>query len=210
MNGEAFENVEIGENGVEDRLAAATWRMLRESGAFLRGHFLLSSGRHSEAYLQCARLLAHPRRATFVGEALAALVEPLEIQVVVSPALGGLIVGQEVARALGVPHLFYERPEGTFTLRRFEFPEGKRVLVVEDVITTGKSTREVGEALRSGGAVWVGAAALVDRSGGAAHLPFPPVALCAADVPTYDPSECPLCREGTPVIKPGSRPAAPA
>jgi orotate phosphoribosyltransferase len=191
----------------EDRIEAATWRMLRESGAFLQGHFRLSSGLHSGAYLQCARFLAHPRRAAFAGSVLAALAEPLRANVVVSPALGGLIVGQETAKALDVPHLFMERPEGTFALRRFDLPGEARVLVVEDVITTGKSTLEVGRALEALGATWVGAASVVDRSGGTHFLPFPPISLCRANFPAYDPADCPLCREGLPVIKPGSRPA---
>ncbi len=186
----------------------ADWvpRLLKRTGALLEGHFLLSSGLHSDRYFQCARLLQHPRHAARVGRALAALCRPLAAQLVVSPALGGVIIGHEVARALGVRGIFTEREQGLMRLRRgFTIATGERVLVVEDVVTTGKSTLEAATAVTAAGGVVVGLASIVDRSGGVA-FPYPFRSLLQLQVATYAAEACPLCREGKlPAIKPGSR-----
>lgn len=181
-------------------------RMMKESGAHLEGHFLLTSGNHSSDYLQCALLLRHPKYAAFAGEALAAKVAPLRPDFISAPAIGGIIIGHEVAKALGVPFLFCERTDGTMALRRFPMPVGKRVVVIEDVITTGVSSGEAGAALRAGGAHWVGTGAIVDRSEGRSSLPTVPEALWRVSFPLWKPEECPLCAAAIPVVKPGSRP----
>jgi orotate phosphoribosyltransferase len=182
----------------------------RERGALLEGHFLLSSGLHSPRYLQCARILMDPALATRLGGELAGRVReaigPAPVAAVVSPALGGVVIGQEVARGLGALALFTEREGGRMTLRRgFTLAKGDRVVVVEDVITTGGSTREVIGVVQGRGAVPVAAAALVDRSGDKAALPVPLVALVRLEVPAYAPDSCPLCAAGTAAVKPGSR-----
>jgi len=181
--------------------------LFRRSGALLDGHFRLSSGLHSGGYLQCALVLQHPEHAEALGRAIAAAVRPLRPSVVLSPALGGVVVGQEVGRALGVRAIFAERQDGVLTLRRgFVLGETDRVLVVEDVITTGGSTRETMQVARAAGAYVVGAASIVDRSGGRAAFNMPCHSLLALDLPTYQPDACPLCAKGLPVVKPGSRP----
>jgi orotate phosphoribosyltransferase len=178
----------------------------KRSGALLEGHFRLTSGLHSSGYLQCALVLQHPREAEALGEALAARVRDLRAEAVLSPALGGIVIGQEVGRVLGVRALFAERQDGKLRLRRgFSLEPGERVLVVEDVVTTGLSTRETIEVARAAGAEVVGAAAIIDRSGGAQGLDVPFYALAAVSLPTYEPAECPQCLTGEPVIKPGSR-----
>ncbi len=181
--------------------------------AHRRGHFLLSSGLHSADYLQCALFLASPRRAAATGAALASAVAaaaPAPPQLVISPALGGVIIGHEVARALDLPFLFAERSGGAMALRRgFGVAPGQRVVVVEDVVTTGRSTREVVGLVETGGGQVVAVAAIVDRSGSA--NPFSPVpfaALLAVSFPTWPVAECPLCRDGVPLDKPGSRPVS--
>lgn len=180
--------------------------IFRESGALLEGHFRLSSGLHSPGYLQCALVLQHPREAETLGAALGALVRSLGVQTVLSPALGGIVIGQEVGRALGVRAIFAERQDGTLTLRRgFALEPGEKVLVVEDVVTTGGSTRETMDVARAAGAVVVGACAIVDRSGGKQGLDVPFHALLPMDVKAYKDDECPLCKQGLPVVKPGSR-----
>ena len=185
----------------------AVLERFRRLGALLEGHFRLSSGLHSSAYLQCALVLQHPVEAGELGRALGEKVRLLQPTVVLSPALGGLIIGHEVARALGVRAIFAERVEGTLTLRRgFQVAPSDRVLVVEDVVTTGGSTRETMEVARSHGAVVVGAAAVIDRSGGAADLGVKLAALAELALPTYQPDACPLCARGMAVVKPGSRP----
>ena len=195
----------------EDVQRDETLAMFRRMRALLEGHFRLSSGLHSAGYLQCALVLQDPREAGVLGEALAAAVTDLRPGVVLSPALGGVIIGHEVARALGVRALFAERtapPEAALALRRgFTLAPGERVLVVEDVLTTGGSTRETMELARALGASVVGAAAIVDRSGGAADLDVPFRALLTLSLPAYDAGACPLCAQGLPVTKPGSRPA---
>jgi orotate phosphoribosyltransferase len=176
-----------------------------ETGALLEGHFLLTSGLHSGSYMQCALLLRMPRYAAKTGEALAAMLRPLKPDFVVAPALGGLIIGHEVARALDVPFLFCERQEGVMTLRRFPHPGKKRFVAVEDVVTTGGSVREVGEAVAAGGAEWVGTGCIVDRSAGKASFPHSLASLMATTFPVYSSEECPLCKQGLPLVKPGSR-----
>jgi orotate phosphoribosyltransferase len=184
-------------------------KLFVERGALLEGHFLLSSGLHSPRYLQCARVLMDPPLATRLGGALAgALREAVggPVGAVVAPALGGVVIGQEVARGLGCRGLFSERQDGTMTLRRgFRVEPGEPVVVVEDVITTGKSTREVFAAVEAHGARVVGVGSLVDRSGGAADFGVPRRSLLALDVPTWTAAECPLCARGSKPEKPGSR-----
>jgi orotate phosphoribosyltransferase len=179
----------------------------RALGALLEGHFRLTSGLHSPQYLQCALVLQDPREAEAFGAALAVRARALGAQVVLSPALGGLIIGHETARALGVRAIFAERQDGALTLRRgFALAPGERVLVVEDVVTTGKSTRETVDVARAAGAEVVGAAAIIDRSGpGGPGLDVPFVALAALTVPAHQPDACPQCGDGVPVVKPGSR-----
>jgi orotate phosphoribosyltransferase len=180
-------------------------KLFLENGALLKGHFLLSSGLHSDRYLQCALVLAQPKAAEAFGRALAERV-PKKPSLVVSPAMGGLIIGQEVARALGVRHYFTERAEGTVALRRgFALQPGETVVVVEDVVTTGKSTKEVFALIRAAGAEPLGALSVIDRSEGRADLGVPHAALWTVSVPAWDPANCPACKAGTPYIKPGSR-----
>ena len=178
----------------------------RRVGAFLEGHFRLTSGLHSPGFMQCALVLAHPRDAEALGAELADRVRTLSPSVVLSPALGGIVIGQEVGRALGVRALFAERQDGVLMLRRgFTLGPQDRVLVVEDVVTTGKSTRETIDVARAAGAHVVGAAAIIDRSGGEQNLDIPFHALATVSLPTYQPESCPLCAAGQPVVKPGSR-----
>ena len=180
--------------------------LFRRVGALLEGHFRLTSGLHSPGYLQCALVLQHPREAEACGAGIADRVRGLAPTVVLSPALGGIVIGHEVARALGVRAIFAERQDGTLTLRRgFSLDAADRVLVVEDVVTTGGSTRETIEAARAAGARVVGAAAIIDRSGGNQNLDVPFHALATVSLPTYQPDACPLCARGEPVVKPGSR-----
>jgi orotate phosphoribosyltransferase len=181
--------------------------MFRVSGALLDGHFRLSSGLHSSGYLQCAIVLQYPVRAERLGAAIAAAVRHTDANAVLSPALGGIVIGQEVARALGVRALFAERQDRTMMLRRgFALDAGDRVLVIEDVVTTGGSTRETMAVAQASGALVVAAASIIDR-GAATDLGVPYVSLAKIELPTYDPASCPLCRSGVPVSKPGSRPA---
>src|SRR6185436_7678505 len=178
----------------------------RRSGALLDGHFRLTSGLHSPGYLQCALVLQHPDQAGMLGQAIADRTRDLGATVVLSPALGGIVIGQEVARALGVRAIFAERQDGKLTLRRgFSLAPGEKVLVVEDVVTTGGSTQETIDVARAAGATVVGAAAIIDRSGGQQSLDVPYHALATLSVPTYQPESCPLCAAGQPVVKPGSR-----
>lgn len=195
-----------------DRLDATSLESaLRETGALLEGHFLLSSGLHSPRYVQCARLLSHPRMAEGGGRAVADLAREYRPEVVISPALGGVVIGHEVGRALGLRALFAERTaDGTMALRRgFELGTGERVLLVEDAVTTGRSIMELADVVGSLGGVIVGAGALIDRRGaGAEAFPFPFRAVLPLDIPRYAPDSCPLCRKGLPVEKPGSRPSS--
>ena len=187
----------------------------------LEGHFRLTSGLHSSGYLQCALVLQHPPEAEACGAAIAERVRGLGAQVVLSPALGGIVIGHEVARALGIRAMFAERQDGRLMLRRgFALEPGEQVLVVEDVVTTGGSTRETIDVARAAGAVVVGAAAIIDRSGGhpsttlgaalsvskgRQSLDVPFYSLAEVSLPTHEPESCPLCLAGQPVVKPGSR-----
>ena len=181
----------------------------RAAGALLEGHFLLSSGRHSAVYLQCARVLMDTARAGRLASALAAKIPRAlrgQIAKVVSPAMGGVIIGHEMGRALGVEAMFVERPEGTFGLRRgFALEAGDKVLMVEDVVTTGLSSREAILAIEAAGGEVIAAAALVDRSGGSVDLGVPFVPLVALSFPTYAPDEIPPELAAVPAVKPGSR-----
>jgi orotate phosphoribosyltransferase len=183
----------------------------RAAGALLEGHFILSSGLRSPKYLQCARVLMDPGRAERLAKALAETIpEDLraDIEVVVSPAMGGVIIGHEMGRALGKPAMFVERPQGTFELRRgFDLPAGTKVLMVEDVVTTGLSSREAIEAVRRAGGDVIAEAALVDRSSGKADLGIPFFPLIRIDVPTFEADALPPELEAIPAIKPGSRAA---
>jgi orotate phosphoribosyltransferase len=180
--------------------------LFRQSGALLEGHFRLSSGLHSSGYLQCALVLQHPRHAEALGRALAEKLKAHAPTVVLSPAIGGLIIGHEVGRALGVRAIFAERQENVMTLRRgFSLEPTDRVVVIEDVITTGLSTRETMAAAAAAGATVVGAGSIIDRSGGSATVGVPASALATLSLPTYQPEACPLCADGKPVQKPGSR-----
>lgn len=184
----------------------AVLTIFRHSGALLDGHFKLSSGLHSTGYLQCALVLQHPHHAEALGRALADELRRLDATVVLSPAMGGLIIGHEVGRALGVRAIFAERQDGRMTLRRgFALAPHDRVVVIEDVVTTGLSTRETMTVVTGAGATVAGAGAIIDRSGGTADLGAPFHALAALQVPTYPPDACPLCAAGQPVTKPGSR-----
>ena len=181
----------------------------RRVGALHEGHFRLTSGLHSPGYLQCALVLQHPQSADALGRAIGERTRELRPTVVLSPALGGVIIGQEVGRALDVRAIFAERQDGALTLRRgFMLAETDRVLVVEDVLTTGGSTRETMQVAIAAGAHVVGVAAIVDRSGGTARFDLPFASLLPIDLPTYEPDKCPLCAQGLPVTKPGSRPVA--
>ena len=181
--------------------------LYRRSGALLEGHFRLTSGLHSPGYLQCALVLQHPQHAEALGRAIAERTRDLRATVVLSPALGGVVIGHEVARALGVRAIFAERQDGALMLRRgFVVGEKDRVLVVEDVLTTGGSTRETMQVAKAAGGHVVGAASIVNRSTGA-QLDVPLVALLDLALPIYEPDTCPLCAQGLPVVKPGSRPS---
>jgi orotate phosphoribosyltransferase len=182
-------------------------KLLESVGAIRQGHFELSSGRHSGTYIQCAFVLAHPQYAEQLGRALAALFRDHSIACVVSPALGGVIIGHEVARALGVRALFVERDRsGQMALRRgFELQPGERVLVIEDVWTTGGSTRETIGVVEPEGGLAVAAGAIIDRSGGRIELNVASRALLEMEVPSYEPDECPQCRAGAVATRPGSR-----
>ena len=185
-------------------------RQLEACGALLRGHFQLSSGLHSPGYVQCALLLADPVRAEQAGGEIAAALREagLGIGSVLSPALGGVIIGHEVAAALGTPFRFVEREGGELRLRRgFALAPGERVLVVEDVVTTGKSTIETARVAEAAGAEVVGIASIIDRSAGRHGFRVPYVSLLALDLPTWSADACPLCQGGSPAVKPGSRPS---
>ena len=197
-------------------MSEAVLQAFRETGAYLKGHFRLTSGLHSNEYLQCALVLQHPVYAERFGRELAARLPPADM--VVSPAVGGLIIGHEVARAMSVSSkgapgksvrfLFTERDaDGKMTLRRgFSVAPGETAVVIEDVVTTGGSTREVIALLGGAGVRVLGAGSIVDRSGGRVDLGVPRVALATLDVISYPPEDCPLCKQGLPVVKPGSRP----
>jgi len=193
--------------------ADSVLKLFRSTGAYLQGHFRLTSGLHSGEYLQSALVLQHPQAAERLGRMLAAELQPLLKEkpgVVVSPALGGLIIGHEVARALGCRFIFTERDAETkkMVLRRgFRVEPGEAAVVIEDVITTGGSTQDVIETLGEAGAAVLAAGSIIDRSGGLASVGVRRVALVTLQVAAHYPAECPLCQQGIPVVKPGSRPA---
>src|SRR5580765_4263272 len=177
-----------------------------DTGALLEGHFILSSGLHSPKYLQCALALQHPADAIEYGEAIAGNFTGDAIETVAAPAIGGLVIGFATAQALGVRFIWTERQDGVMTVRRgFTVSKGERILVVEDVITTGGSTRECIAALESQGANVVAAASIIDRSNGKADVGVPRIELVRLDVPSYKPEECPMCATGEIAYKPGSR-----
>jgi len=186
----------------------AVLKEFREAGALLEGHFILSSGFHSRAYLQCARVLMEPRRAERLCASLAEKISAADIaaDLVVSPAMGGVVVGYEMGRQLGLPAIFFERVNGAFELRRgFRIEGGQRCLLVEDVVTTGLSSRECMEAVQALGGHIVAAASLVDRSGGQASFSVPFIPLIRLDIPHFAPDQLPASIAGVPPIKPGSR-----
>ena len=182
--------------------------IFKQSEALLEGHFRLTSGLHSERYLQCALVLQHPQQAAVLGAELAAKLQSLgEIpDFVIAPALGGILVAHEVAKALGVRGIFAERQDGSLKLRRgFQIRPGEKAYVVEDVVTTGGSTRETMDVVTQAGGIVIAVGSLIDRSGGKTELGVPRAALAVLNVPTFTPEECPLCKTGSQAIKPGSR-----
>ncbi|GAB3577243.1 type I phosphoribosyltransferase [Hymenobacter daeguensis] len=190
--------------------AATLEHLLRQEEALLSGHFRLSSGLHSDTYVQCARFLRRPDLAAPAAAALAVQIEAagLKPDVVVGPAMGGVVIGYELARQLRVPGIFTERDaDGQMTLRRgFTIEPGEKVVIAEDVVTTGKSSLEVAKVLRAMGAEVLAVASLIDRTGGKGGLDFPHFALLPVAAATFAPESCPLCAAGVPVVKPGSRP----
>ncbi|NLL37372.1 MAG: orotate phosphoribosyltransferase [Fretibacterium sp.] len=185
---------------------AKTEKILSELGVLQLGHFRLTSGKHSDKYMQCAKLFEHPDKSAELCRDLAQSFKDQAVDLVIGPALGGIIMAYEVARALGVRNIFAERENGKMTLRRgFAVPEGARVLAVEDVVTTGGSVREVLELLRMRGAELVGVGAVVDRSSGKADFGVPFHPLMTMEVRAWEEKDCPLCKEGKPILKPGSR-----
>ncbi|MGH7279367.1 MAG: orotate phosphoribosyltransferase [Candidatus Rokuibacteriota bacterium] len=188
---------------------AETLALYEKTGALLRGHFTLTSGLHSDVYLQSALVLQFPPYAAVLGDDLAAAFRGAGVQSVLAPAIGGILVAHEVARALGVRALFTEREHGVMRLRRgFTLTPGERCLVVEDVITTGGSTREVVQCAEAHGGAVVGVGSLIDRSAGTAVFPVKRVALATVTAATFTPEECPLCLRGSHAVKPGSRTGA--
>jgi orotate phosphoribosyltransferase len=180
--------------------------LLNKTGALLQGHFRLSSGLHSPNYVQCALLLQHHRHAKALGEALARKVRAIKAKKVVAPALGGLIIGYTVAEALDVPLIFTERKDGEMTLRRgFRISQGERVVIVEDVVTTGKSTKETADVVAANGGLVFGFASILNRSGVDNPFSAPYESLLKLDLQTYEESKCTLCASGVPLDAPGSR-----
>lgn len=180
--------------------------ILNQTGVLLKGHFLLTSGRHSDQYMQCAKLFQYPEYSEIICRSLAESFENKGVELVIGPAIGGIIIAYEVARQLGAKAIFAEREEGVMTLRRgFEIPAGAKVLVAEDVITTGGSVREVIELVKRTGAELIGVASVVDRSNGKVDFGVKLHAAISIDIPSYEAVDCPLCREGIPIVKPGSR-----
>src|SRR5712671_6917151 len=186
--------------------AADVIAKFKSAGALLEGHFILSSGLHSPGYLQCAIALESTGAAAEFGAALAQQFGGRQIETVAAPAIGGIVIGYEVARQLGVRFIWTEREDGRMTLRRgFKLRSGERVLVIEDVITTGGSTRETIDALISAGAEVVAAGSIIDRSGGRADVGVPRVSLATLDIAAVSPEDCEACQRGEQAIKPGSR-----
>lgn len=185
--------------------------LLNKTGALLQGHFRLSSGLHSPNYVQCALLLQHPRNARALGEALAKKLRRVRADKIVAPALGGMIIGYTTAEALELPFVFTERKDGEMTLRRgFKVGQGERVVIVEDVVTTGKSTKETAQVVAQHGGLVFGFASILNRSGKENPFDAPYEALLSLTLETYEEASCPLCRDGVPLYAPGSRFSAPA
>ncbi|MEG1602905.1 MAG: orotate phosphoribosyltransferase [Cloacibacillus sp.] len=180
--------------------------MMKKSDAHLQGHFKLTSGLHSDNYMQCALMLRYPEYAAYAGAELAKLLAPAKPDFILSPALGGLIIGHEVARALGVPFIFTERVDGEMRLKRFPHPGALRFALVEDVCTTGKSSREAAEILVAAGADWAASGCIVDRRAAACLPDWDLKSLVKVHFASYKEEECPMCKEGLPLVKPGSRP----
>ena len=180
-------------------------KIFKDTGALLEGHFILTSGFHSPQYFQCAKVLQYPEYNQLLSSAIAGKFRDNNIDVVITPAVGGIVLGTEVGRQLNARTIFAERENGVMKLRRFPKPGPIRFVVVEDVITTGGSALEVGNLIQAMGAHWVGTGCIVDRSAGKATFPHPLHSLWQAAFPTYAAEECPLCREGIPIEKPGSR-----
>jgi len=182
-------------------------QIFKETGALLQGHFLLTSGKHSDQYMQCAQVLQYPVKAETLCKELAVKFEDFKIDTVIAPAVGGIVVAHDVGRALGVKAIFTERQSGEMVLRRgFELAPGDKVLVVEDVITTGGSVKEVIKVVNEAGAIPVGVGVLVDRSGGKANFNSLPLhSLIQMDIEVFEPENCPICAQGLPAEKPGSR-----
>jgi orotate phosphoribosyltransferase len=179
--------------------------ILKECGALLEGHFLLSSGRHSNRYCQCAKLLQYPDKAEKVLSVVVNKIKDIEFDVVVGPAMGGIIVAYEIARQTGKPAMFTERENGIMTLRRgFEIQSGQKILLTEDVVTTGKSSLEAIEAIKQQGGEVVGIACIIDRKG-EIELDYPLYSSVKLEIESWISEECPICKEGTPYVKPGSR-----
>ncbi len=182
-------------------------KIFEKTGGILKGHFILTSGRHSDTYMQCAKLFVDPKASELLCKSLAEKLNGEKIDLVISPAVGGILMGYEMARQLGVNNIFAERENGAMTLRRgFTLPENANVLVVEDVVTTGGSVKEVIELVKERGCNVTAVASIVDRSNGKVDFGVKFVNLISMDVVSYEPSECPMCKEGkTPAVKPGSR-----
>ena len=178
--------------------------ILKEVGALLEGHFLLSSGRHSDRYCQCAKLMQYPDKAEKVLSVVTEKLKDVEFDIVLGPAMGGIVVAYELGRQLGKPAIFTERVDGVMSLRRgFEIEPGQKVLITEDVVTTGKSSMETAEVIKSLGGEVVGIACIVDRRSNDIELPV--YSAIELDIKSYDKEECPLCKKNIPYIKPGSR-----
>lgn len=185
-------------------------QLFKEKEVMLEGHFLLTSGRHSDKYMQCAKLFQYADASELVCKQLAEQFKGIKIDLVAGPAIGGIIMAYEMGRQLGVKNIFAERDNGVMTFRRgFEVPKGANVLVVEDVVTTGGSVREVMELIREAGANVAGVGSVVDRSAGQVDFGCDFKAVLSMEVKSYEPHECPICKEGLPLVKPGSRKAAP-
>ena len=183
-------------------------QILQETEALLTGHFLYASGRHGELYMQCAKVMQYPEHTAYIAEVIAEDFEDDQVDIVLAPAVGGIILGYELAHALNAKSLFTERENGEMTLRRgFEIPKGARVLVAEDVVTTGGTTKEVMAVVETHGGVLVGTCCIVDRTGGKIDLGTKFVAAYSKEIASYAPEECPLCKAGQPIEKPGSRKA---
>jgi orotate phosphoribosyltransferase len=179
---------------------------LRESGALLDGHFLLSSGRHSDRYCQCAKLLQYPDKAAKVLKVVADKLADVDFDLVVGPAMGGVVVAYELARQVKKPGIFAERADGEMTIRRgFEITKGQKVIISEDVITTGKSSLEVAKVIHEMGGEVVGLACIVDRRAEGVDFPYPIYSAVKLEIKSYEKDVCPMCKEGTPYVKPGSR-----